>query len=204
MDLEHPPHPAVSAPLGGTASAVEPIPDPVSTDSIDLQLLRLLAQDSRTSQRALARMVGMSAPAVGERLARLERMGVIQRYTISVDWARLGYPTEVFLNIIAVTGANIGELITELNSIPEVEFVHSVSGAFDLQARVRVHDHQHLTHLMINRIWQIPTIQRTETQLSFASVSQPDFTQNLLGHLRSQQERAIKRAAERRSAARFG
>lgn len=158
------------APLGGTASAVEPIPDRVPTDSVDLQLLRLLAQDSRTSQRALARMVGMSAPAVGERIARLERLGVIQRYSISVDWARLGYAMEVFLNILAVSGANIGELITELKSLPEVEFVNSVSGAFDLQARVRVRDHQHLTRLLINRIWQIPTIQRTETQLSFATV----------------------------------
>ena len=187
------------APLGGTASAVEPIPDRVPTDSVDLQLLRLLAQDSRTSQRALARMVGMSAPAVGERIARLERLGVIQRYSISVDWARLGYAMEVFLNILAVSGANIGELITELKSLPEVEFGNSVSGAFDLQARVRVRDHQHLTRLLINRIWQIPTIQRTETQLSFATVSQRDFTQNLLGYIRDHNERSSKQTAERRA-----
>ena len=95
---------------------------------------------------------------------------------------------EVFLNILAVSGANIGELITELKSLPEVEFVNSVSGAFDLQARVRVRDHQHLTRLLINRIWQIPTIQRTETQLSFATVSQRDFTQNLLGYIRDHNE----------------
>ena len=144
-------------------------------------------------------MVGMSAPAVGERIARLERLGVIQRYSISVDWARLGYAMEVFLNILAVSGANIGELITELKSLPEVEFVNSVSGAFDLQARVRVRDHQHLTRLLINRIWQIPTIQRTETQLSFATVSQRDFTQNLLGYIRDHNERSSKQTAERRA-----
>jgi Lrp/AsnC family leucine-responsive transcriptional regulator len=174
------------APLGSAASAIERIPDPVETDSIDLHLLRLLAQDSRASQRQLAREVGMSAPAVGERIARLERVGVIRGYSIAVDWARLGYSMEVYLNIVTVPSANIGALIADLNSFPEVESVNIISGSFDLQALVRVRNHQHLTRLLIEDIWQLPSVQRTETLLSFASTRQSEFTASLLGYIEEQ------------------
>lgn len=187
-----------AAPLAGSATAVEPVPDRVPVDTIDLQILRLLALDSRASQRALARALGMSAPAIGERIARLERLGVIRNYTITVDWARLGYSMEVFLDILAVTGADIGELIRELIALPEVVSVDSVSGAFDLTARLRVRDHQHLSRIMVNWIWQMPLIQRTETSFSFASGVQRNYAAKLLGFIQEQYERA---AASKRSGA---
>src|SRR5436309_8185066 len=90
-------------------SMLEPVPDAVAVDPIDLALLRQLALDSRTSQRQLARVVEMSAGAVGERLARLERLGVLRRYTVAVDWARLGLPVAVYLPIVAAVGTEIGE-----------------------------------------------------------------------------------------------
>ncbi|MFJ4210848.1 Lrp/AsnC family transcriptional regulator [Paenarthrobacter sp. NPDC089675] len=180
------------APLGGTAAAIEPILDPVDVDLVDIQILRLLADDSRASQRQLAREVGMSAPAVGERIARLERLGVIRGYSVAVDWARLDYSMEVYLNILAVSGVNMGQLISDLNALPEVESVNSISGSFDLQARLRVRDHRHLNRLLVHGIWQLSAIQRTETQLSFASAPHWDFTSNLLSHIQEQQKNHSK------------
>jgi len=64
---------AVSAPLAGLAEVTSPTAPHVDLDDLDLALLRALARDARQSQRALARAIKMSAPAIADRLARLER-----------------------------------------------------------------------------------------------------------------------------------
>lgn len=164
-------------------SMLEPVPDPVNVDSVDLSLLRLLAEDARMSQRALARAVDMSAGAVGERLGRLERLGVLQRYTVSVDWARLGLPVSVYLPVIAAVGTDITEILEHLTALPEVESITVVSGAYDLIAFLRVRDNQHLTDLLLDHIWPIPSLQRTETLLCLAATKQMNFTKDLLSVL---------------------
>jgi Lrp/AsnC family leucine-responsive transcriptional regulator len=178
------PHPLpLAAPLGGLTRSIEPVPDEVPVDDVDIALLRLLGGDARMSQRHLARSVNMSAPAVGERIARLERTGVIQQYSVSVNWAMLGYAVVVYLPVVAVSGSDIGGLMTTLDELPEVETVNVVSGAYDLLVRLRVRNHKHLSELLLNQIWQIPTLQRTETLLCLAETKQSSFTEKLLVQL---------------------
>ena len=59
-------------------------------DEIDLKLLRLLQQNSRTPIKALAGEVNLSSPAVSARIDRLEKQGVIRGYTLDVDPLQLG------------------------------------------------------------------------------------------------------------------
>src|SRR5689334_18865666 len=79
---------------------------PVDLDPLDLRLLRALSIDAASSKRQLARSLGVSPPAVSERIARLERVGAIRRYTIDVDWAMLGYPMLVYIGITSVQGSH--------------------------------------------------------------------------------------------------
>lgn len=171
------------APLGGLSRAIRPVPEEESFDAVDIALLQLLAADARQSQRTLARHVNMSAPAVGERIARLERVGILQQYTVRVDWARLGYPMVVYLPVVAVAGTDIGLLMNSLTELAEVEDINVVSGAYDLLVRIRVRNHKHLTEILLEGIWQIPTLQRTETLLCLAESKQESFTEKLLGQL---------------------
>jgi DNA-binding Lrp family transcriptional regulator len=171
------------APLGSLRQAIRPVPDEENYDAVDIALLQLLASDARQSQRTLARHVNMSAPAVGERIARLERVGILQQYTVQVDWARLGYPMVVYLPIVAVAGTDIGLLMNSLTKLAEVEDINVVSGAYDLLVRIRVRNHKHLTEILLEGIWQIPTLQRTETLLCLAESKQQTFTEKLLGQL---------------------
>src|SRR5712692_4356748 len=96
---------SVSAPLARLTEVTSPAAPAVDVDDFDLALLRALARDARQSQRALARAIEMSAPAVADRLARLERSGVIRGYRVDIDWAALGYPVVVY---VAVTAGQIG------------------------------------------------------------------------------------------------
>jgi Lrp/AsnC family leucine-responsive transcriptional regulator len=154
-----------------------PLP-PAQLDHVDLRLLALLAADARVSQRRLGRELNMSAPAVGVRLARLERAGVIRSYSVDIDWSAAGYPLQAYLAITATS--NLAGAMRAIHAIPEVEDVAVVAGSMDLLARVRLRDHAHLRSLMFDQVWKIPGVQRTETFLSLAEMPAKQFTRLLI------------------------
>jgi Lrp/AsnC family transcriptional regulator for asnA, asnC and gidA len=153
---------------------------PVALDAVDLRILRLLSRDARLSQRSLAREMQMSAPAIAERIARLERQQVITGFGVRVDWGALGYQTTVYLTITAVPGYQLGLVMEELSSIPEIDEVLLVTGPFDMLVRLRARDESHLRDLLLNRIWQIEGIQRTETSITIAQMKPKNTAEELL------------------------
>lgn len=68
-------------------------------DDVDWQVLTVLQEDGRISFSELGRRVAMSAPAVAERVRRLEEAGVITGYRAQVDLARLGYPIQAVVRL---------------------------------------------------------------------------------------------------------
>lgn len=170
-------------PLGSIGGFAAVPSQPASLDVVDLKLLKLLSDDARTSQRSLARELGMSAPAVADRLARLHRQGVITGYGVRLDWSALGYPTIVYLTVTAVQGYEQGTILARLGALPEVEEVMLVTGDIDMLVRVRVRDHTHLRDLLINGVWQIEGIQRTETSLTIAEMKPKNAASELLADM---------------------
>jgi len=96
-------------------------------DARNLELIRLLQQDPRASISELARRITMSAPAVKERLTRLEEAGVIRGYTLDLDPGALGWPITAYVRIRPMPGQllKIAELAA---SIPQVAECHRISG----------------------------------------------------------------------------
>ncbi|MBO0802672.1 MAG: Lrp/AsnC family transcriptional regulator [Nocardiopsaceae bacterium] len=171
------------APLAKLAEVSPPSRPEVEVDDLDLALLRALAADARQSQRALARRIEMSPPAVADRLARLERGGVIRGYRVDIDWAALGLPVVVYLAVTSGAGTDLSAIIREINELPETETMSVVTGSLDLLVRLRVRDHTHLRQLLLTRIFQITGVQRTETFLSLADVEPGNFTAELLDEM---------------------
>lgn len=172
-----------NAPLSSISEHTRAPSPAAALDAVDVRLLMLLAVDGRSSQRSLARELGMSPPAVADRLARLERHGVIQGYAVRVDWSALGYPTIVYLTVTAMHGFGQGPIMQQLAGLREVEEVMLVTGGIDLLVRVRVRDHTHLRDLLINHVWRIEGIQRTETSLTIAEMEPKNATRDLLSDL---------------------
>src|SRR5450432_2721991 len=182
----------ISAPLGKLTEVSAPSTPPVEVADLDLALLRALAADGRQSQRALARQVEMSPPAVADRLARLERSGVIRGYRVDIDWAALGFPVVVYLAVTAGAGMDLSDIIREIRALPEAEDMSVVTGSLDLLVRLRVRDHTHLRELLLTKIFQISGVQRTETFLSLADVEPDNFSAALLAEM-SQRRSALRK-----------
>jgi DNA-binding Lrp family transcriptional regulator len=166
---------AKRSPLSALAGALERPHHAVDLDAKDVELLRSLARDSRQSQRALARDVGMSAPAVAERVARLERAGVITSYTVNIDWDALGYDVVVYMPITLESGSDIEPTLAAFRAIPQLEELTVLAGRYDLIARFRLGDHRDLRELLLDQIWQIPNVLRIETMLGLGNLITDDF-----------------------------
>jgi Lrp/AsnC family leucine-responsive transcriptional regulator len=106
-------------------------------DDVNRRLLAVLGADPRLSAAELGRRVGMSAPAVRERLSRLEATGVIRGYRLDVDPAALGLPVAAWVRIRPGPGQlpKIAELAAQT---PEVSECYRISGedCFLLQVHV--------------------------------------------------------------------
>ncbi len=158
-------------------------PEPPSLDGHDLAILGLLVRDARMSRRAVAREVGMSAPAVADRIARLERVGVIRGYRADVDRSLLGYALVVYVGVVAVQGGDQPAVVGALREMTEVEDVHVVTGPKDLLVRLRLRDHDHLKNVLFDRIWRLPGVDRTETYISLGQMEPKEFDLALLESL---------------------
>ncbi|WP_263119112.1 Lrp/AsnC family transcriptional regulator [Cellulomonas fimi] len=166
--------------MSGLAGFIERQGPAVPLDDIDRELIRRLAADPRASQRQLAREINMSGPAVGERIARLERAGVIKGYTVAVDWAALGFPVLAYIPISIAPGADLAQILTDLRAVPELEELVAVTGTYDLIGRFRLRDHAHLQALLLESLWQIDGLQRIETFLSLGEVPAGELLTRLL------------------------
>jgi Lrp/AsnC family leucine-responsive transcriptional regulator len=106
-------------------------------DDVNRRLLALLDEDPRRSAAELARRIGMSAPAVRERVARLEEVGVIRGYRLDLDPAALGLPVTAWVRVAPGPGQlpKIAELAAR---VPEVAECHRISGEDCFLLRVHV------------------------------------------------------------------
>ncbi len=96
-------------------------------DEVNMRLLEELTRDPRLSMAELGRRIGMSSPAVTERVRRLEGAGVIRGYRLELDPAALGLPIAAFVRVRPDPGQlpRVAELA---RSIPEVVECHRITG----------------------------------------------------------------------------
>lgn len=119
-------------------------------DPVDLRLIEALVADGRTSVAELARLVGLSAPSVSERIRRLEETGVIEGYTARINPKALGLPLAAWLRIRPVPG-ELRKVAEILQDLPEVVECDRVTGEDCFVARVHAASIEELERL-IDRI----------------------------------------------------
>jgi Lrp/AsnC family transcriptional regulator, leucine-responsive regulatory protein len=109
-----------------------------ANDSVNMRLIAELQADARVSIAELGRRVGLSAPAVAERIQRLEAAGVIRGYSAEIDARALGYPLSAVLRIRPAP-RQLPKVAELARKTPQIVECHRVTGedCFYMQLHVR-------------------------------------------------------------------
>ena len=136
-----------------------------STDPIDLAILRVLREDSRHTLQEIGAMVGLSATSCWTRIKKLEAQGVIKRYTVDLDPAKLGYNDFVIvqLTLESHTDETLYEFGRVLATIPEIQEAYLVSGDYDYYIRIAVRDTRDYERLLREKLYKIPGIRHSKS-----------------------------------------
>jgi Lrp/AsnC family leucine-responsive transcriptional regulator len=177
-------------------------------DPIDYKLIELLQARGRASQLELAQAVGLSQPAVAERIRKLEELGVIVKYVAQVDARLLGKDITAFIGVFTNHPRYHEQFLREIGEIPDVLECHRVAGADSYLLKVKTENTTTLDEL-IGRIRSIGGVERTQTTIAIATLKEtteivPAPDHDAYASLEAQRKRAAKGVNGTKSAARKG
>lgn len=134
-------------------------------DETDRRILALLQKNARLPAAEIARIVGLGASAVHQRMRKLEESGVIQAYETRIDPRAVDRDLVSFVRVQTGEGARAEEITRALVDLPEVQEVHRVVGEDCFFVKVRVRDTRDLAYLLDERIQVIPNVAATRTTI---------------------------------------
>lgn len=136
-----------------------------SFDKIDMAILRVLLLDSRKTLQEIGNEVGLSPTSCWTRIKKLEAHGVIKRYTIDVDPAKLGYHDSVIVQVTleSHTDETLYDFGRVLATIPEIQEAYLVSGDYDYYIRIAVRDTRDYERLLREKLYKIPGIRHSKS-----------------------------------------
>ena len=124
-------------------------PNLVELDSIAWKLIESLQHNARLSFAELGRKVGLSTPAVAERVHRLEDAGVITGYHASLNMAKLGVPIRVLVRLTIPGGdLQISRTVAAIKETAEISRCHRITGAESFVIEAHVVSIRHLEALI--------------------------------------------------------
>ncbi|MHB8873888.1 MAG: Lrp/AsnC family transcriptional regulator [Myxococcaceae bacterium] len=141
-------------------------------DLIDYRIVELLQRDGRTTQMQIARKVGLSQPAVAERIRKLERRKVITGYTALVDAAKLGKDVTAFVGVGIEHPRHFDGFARRIGQIDDVLECHRVAGENTYLLKVKTGNTRSLDRLLSTLLRTIPGVTRTQTTIVLASVKE--------------------------------
>ena len=132
-----------------STSRYSPRYEPAELDRISWRIVEELQQDGRLSWAELGRRVGLTTPAVAERVYRLEKLGVIRGFHAEINLERLGMPIQIFVRLsMAGPEQLVRAFQLQVKKWDEVLECHRVTGSDSFIVKARVVSMQHLERLL--------------------------------------------------------
>ena len=137
-------------------------------DQIDRDILYILQKDSRSSASYIAEKVGMSIPAVTDRIKKLCDSGVVIGFTSVLDHRKIGLDVCAFITIISESSSHYSSVVTKANKMSEVVqcFTTTGNGSHVLLA---ITENTSSLEKLLRTIQSWPGVMRTETQVVLSS-----------------------------------
>ena len=140
----------------------------VSLDQVDRGILAMLQQDGRASASYIAQKIGMSIPAVTDRIKKLQESGVIMGFTALLDHRKMGRDVTAFITVISESSAHYSDVVLQANKTSEIAqcFTTTGNGSHVLLA---VTENTTSLEKLLRIIQGWHGIMRTETQMILSS-----------------------------------
>jgi Lrp/AsnC family leucine-responsive transcriptional regulator len=113
-------------------------------DGTGWQILQALQQNARLSYSELGQRVGLSSPAVAERVRRMEDAGIISGYHAEINVAKIGLPITAVIRMSPSPGERCTRFTAFVQEVPEVLECHRVTGSDSLVMKVVASSVEHL------------------------------------------------------------
>lgn len=139
-------------------------------DELDIKLLNELINDASISVPKLSKKINVNASVIYSRIKRLVKLGLIKRFTITINEEALGF------HVKALTGINIDakkrpNILKELIQIEEIEDIVEVTGRFDIIIRLHAKTLDEMYSIVSNKIGNIDGVNKTETFIEMKRIS---------------------------------
>lgn len=135
-------------------------------DNTDLKILEILMQDAKKPFTEVAKKVFVSGGTVHVRMNKMEELGIVERTTLKVNYAKLGYDITAFIGIFLEKSALYDSVMAKLKAIPEIINIHYTTGNYSMFVKIHCKDTNHLKSVLHDKIQQVDGIERTETMIS--------------------------------------
>jgi Lrp/AsnC family transcriptional regulator, leucine-responsive regulatory protein len=137
-------------------------------DSTDRRIVDLLRANGRLSYAELARQVGLSGPAVHERVGKLESAGIILAYRAAVDPDSVGLGVTAFIGIVQAADSEIEDIVASMSALPDIESCYFLAGSESFLLKVRVATIGGLERLIV-QLNRIPGVAATRTTIALST-----------------------------------
>jgi len=145
-------------------------------DKIDQAILEILTENSKLGTKEIAMQVGLTITPTYERIKRLEKSGVIKRYTVELDKASVGKNLQVFCQV-SLKEHNLKLLKKfedQVVNLPEVSACFHIAGDHDYALFIEVHDMIAYENFLREKLATIPSIANVQSSFVMSEIKRAD------------------------------
>ena len=135
-------------------------------DKTDLKILEILLEDAKRPFTEVAKKVFVSQGTVHVRMNKMQEAGIVERTTLKINYAKLGYDITAFIGIYLEKSALYDQVLAKLKQIPEITNIHYTTGNYSMFVKIHCRDTNHLKEVLHDKMQQVEGIERTETMIS--------------------------------------
>ncbi|MEM8504853.1 MAG: Lrp/AsnC family transcriptional regulator [Cyanobacteria bacterium P01_D01_bin.1] len=142
----------------------------MTIDELDQSILTALMVEGRVKWSALAERFGVSAPAIADRVRRLEKAGVLVGYTARLNSELLGFGLTAFVMVTLEHPQHRQRFVDYVNANNRVQSCHHVVGDGDYLLKVCCRSTAELEQLLSEELKALPGVRQTRTTISLRAI----------------------------------
>ncbi len=146
----------------------------IMIDEKDQMILNELKKNSRNATKNIAKNIQIPRVTVHDRIQKMKEKGIIKKFTTSIDYKKIGLPTEVFIFVSFLQNTNISqrELAKRISKIQPISEVHIISGEYDLLIKARGKSLEQIGKLVVDKLRKLKGVGRTLTFACFETIKE--------------------------------